>query len=515
MGALLLRLGLLLLSSGFAAAFLGTGPRSPVPRVKWLGSGRRLARRLFVASNGSPNHFDYLVIGGGSGGIASARRAATYGAKVGLIEKQELGGTCVNVGCVPKKVMWNAAHVQEVIREAKHFGFQVGDVSFDWATLKSARDDYVKRLNGIYGRNLEGSKVELITGAARFTGPKSVAVGGSTYTAEHILIAVGGVPQMPNLPGVEHAMNSDGFFQLERRPRRAAVVGAGYIAVELAGVLRELGSDTTLFCRGDGPLRGFDELLRQTLMEEMAKTGLKLQPKATPKAVKKDPASGTLSLEVESGEVFEGFDVILMATGRGPASESLGLKEAGVELDRKGQIVVDDYQNTNIPGVYAVGDVCGKVQLTPMAIAAGRRLADRLFGGMANAKADYENVPTVVFSHPPIGTVGLTEHEAREKYGDDQIKVYTSKFVNLYYGPWRITPDEKPKTAMKIVCLGAEEKVVGLHVVGMGADEMLQGFAVAVKMGATKQDLDSCVALHPTAAEEFVTLAPWGLSAKK
>ncbi|KAM3569775.1 hypothetical protein VYU27_008139 [Nannochloropsis oceanica] len=480
-------------------------------------------------------HFDYLVIGGGSGGVASARRAASYGAKVALVEYKALGGTCVNVGCVPKKVMFNTAVLAEQMQEAGNFGFYrkgpLAEVNthdkkavhetfgFDWKAIKDARDAYVHRLNGIYTTLLRNSKVEVLEGMARFTGPKTVSVGGKEYTADHILIATGGKPVMPQIPGVDHCIHSDGFFALEEMPKRVAVVGAGYIAVELAGIFNSLGSDTNLFVRYDGPLRPFDGLLRETLMKEMAATGLQLHKNSTPTGVVKDEKTGKLSLCLASGEVHEGFDVILLAVGRVPETEALGLASSGVAIvggqGSKGYIKVDAHQNTSVPGVYALGDVCGKVELTPMAIAAGRRLADRLFGGMEGVKADYNDVPTVVFSHPPLGTVGLTEAEAREKYEEKDLKIYTSRFVNLFYGPWTVPPEKKPKTAMKLICVGPEEKVVGLHVIGMGADEMLQGFAVALKKGCTKADLDATLAIHPTAAEEFVTLAPWGLSGKK
>jgi len=377
-----------------------------------------------------------------------------------------------------------------------------------------ARDDYVHRLNGIYAKNLAASEVALIEGAASFAGPKTLRVGTTDYTADHILIAVGGQPKMLSIPGAEeHAITSDGFFDLPEMPKRVGVVGAGYIAVELAGVLNELGSETTLIIRGDMVLRGFDDMITTTLMEEMKKAGLKFRGKATPKAVVKEGEG--LVLELEDGGRVGPFDTLLLATGRSTAITTLGLEGVGVETDKGGYVQVDEYQNTNVGGVYALGDVCGRVQLTPMAIAAGRKLADRLFGSVPDAKADYDGVPTVVFSHPPIGTIGLTEKQAKEEYGEEKVKIYSSKFVNLFYGPWRLAPEEKPKTAMKLVCVGEEEKVVGLHVIGMGADEMLQGFAVAMKMGATKADFDACVALHPTAAEELVTLAPWGLKGKR
>ncbi|CAM9348652.1 unnamed protein product, partial [Phaeothamnion confervicola] len=461
--------------------------------------------------------FDYLVIGGGSGGIASARRAATYGVKVALVEYKPLGGTCVNVGCVPKKVMFNAASVAETLHEAKQFGFKIGSVDFDWSVMKRARDAYVERLNGIYGRNLEGSGVQRINGVAAFTGRNSVTVGDVEYNAPHILIATGGKPLAPPFVGAEHCITSDGFFQLEEQPKKVAVIGAGYIAVELAGVFQALGTETHLVVRGDAPLGRFDSMLREELAAEMRRQGMTIHAKANTKAVRKE-ADGTLTLEIDNGlPPLTGFDqawmrnFVLVAVGRTPLVEPLQLPSAGVATNEKGFVTVDAYQNTNIKGVYALGD---GVELTPMAIAAGRRLADRLFGGaaFADAKADYDNVPTVVFSHPTIGTLGLTEEAARQKYpGEGRVRVYKSKFTNLWYGPWQMAPEDKPKTAMKMVCVGEEERVVGLHTIGMGSDEMLQGFAVAVKMGATKADFDACVAIHPTASEEFVTLPPWGL----
>jgi len=477
------------------------------------GGVRGLTTSLAAAPDSGGTHFDYLVIGGGSGGIASARRAAQWGAKVAVVEKAPLGGTCVNVGCVPKKLMFNAAFINEMMHAAKHYGFTgvVEGSKFDWATLKTARDKYVVRLNGIYGNNLANSGVALVKGEASFTGPKQVEVGGVTYTADHVMIAVGGKPTVPDIPGAEHCITSDGFFALEAQPAKVAVVGAGYIAVELAGIFNALDSDTTLFVRGDKALRKFDALVRDTLDVEMQKQGLAVVPHATPASVVKE-ADGTLTLQLADGSSHAGFDQIVMAIGRTPVTDPLQLAKAGVTLQAKSPYIsVDAFQNTAAENVYALGDVCGHVELTPTAIAAGRRLSDRLFGDLPESKADYDLVPTVVFSHPPIGTIGLPEADAVAKYGADQIKTYTSTFVNLFYGPWLLEPSDKPKTAMKLVCLGPEERVVGLHTIGMGSDELLQGFGVAMKMGATKADLDRCVALHPTAAEELVTMAPWGL----
>lgn len=477
-------------------------------------------------TDGEQYDFDYLVIGAGSGGIASARRAATYGAKVAVVEKGRLGGTCVNVGCVPKKVMWNAASIAETLHDMKHYGFSGYDsdaITFDWGFIKENRDKYIVRLNGIYERNMANSGVTSIVGTASFSdGGKAVTVipsnGGEsiTYKAKNVLIATGGYPSFPEGEGIrEHSISSDGFFELEELPGKAVVVGGGYIAVELAGVLQALGTDTSLILRKEKALREFDDMLADTLDEEMQRQGINILRNTN--GVEKivlDDATGLKSVFLKNGEKIDGVDTVLMATGRSPLVGPLNLSGAGVSQKDGGYIVVNEYSETSVNGIFAVGDVCGNVELTPMAIAAGRRLADRLFGGeeWKDAKVSYDNVPTVIFSHPTIGTIGLTEKQAIAKYGEKNIKVYKSKFANLYYGPWQVDADDKPKTAMKLVCAGEEELVVGLHVIGMGADEMLQGFGIAMKMGATKADFDACVAIHPTAAEEFVTMFPWGLS---
>jgi len=469
-------------------------------------------------------HFDFFVIGGGSGGIAAARRAAGYGAKVGVAEYSRWGGTCVNVGCVPKKVMFNTAMISEMMHEAHHFGYDIDTsrVKFDWKTIKHKRDAYVKKLNTIYDTNLEKSAITKYIGKASFTGPKSLRIERATdaggpleVTASHVLVATGGYPQPFGLPGEEYTISSDGFFELEDQPKKVAVIGAGYIAVELAGIFNALGSETHLFTRGDTALRRFDDMLKTVLTAEMKRAGMHLHPGSTPAGLKKE-ADGSLTLSLQNGQSHGGFDTVLVATGRMPCVDSLNLPAAGVkQAPKKGYIEADEYQNTNVEGIYALGDVCGKVELTPMAIAAGRRLADRLFGGMNDAKVSYDLVPTVIFSHPTIGTIGPTEEECKKKYGEDNIKVYKATFPNLYYGPWTVAPEEKPKTAMKLVCLLPEEKIIALHVIGMGADEMLQGFGIALKMGATKADFDSCVAIHPTASEEFVTMAPWGMAPQR
>ena len=444
--------------------------------------------------------FDLIVIGGGSGGIATARRAAEYGARVAVAENRPLGGTCVNVGCVPKKVMWYAASLAHGVEEARDYGFDVRSSGHDWLSLKRARDAYVKRLNGIYARNLEKSGVTHLQGFARFLDAKTIEVDGERYSGERFLIASGGYPARPDIPGGELGISSDGFFELEKQPRRIAVVGSGYIAVELAGMLNALGSKVTLIVRRDGVLRDFDGSLRQRLMAEMEADGLELITQAVPAAARQDGEG--YALETEDGRVLGPFDELLWAIGRQPATQGLGLEKAGVTTDEQGFIPVDEWQATNLPHIFSVGDVTGRWPLTPVAIAAGRRLADRLYGGQKDRRLDYENIPTVVFAHPVIGTVGLTEAEARARYGDDQIKVYEGGFVPMYYA----LGERKPKGLCKLVCEGQQERVVGCHAIGMGADEMMQGFAVAVRMGATKADFDNTVAIHPTTAEEMVTL---------
>jgi glutathione reductase (NADPH) len=444
--------------------------------------------------------FDLAVIGGGSGGLACARRAAAYGARALVVESGRLGGTCVNVGCVPKKVMWNAAHVADSLRDAPEYGFQVNVSGLDWPVLKAKRDAYIERLNGIYQRNLLNDKVELVRGYARFTGPHELKVDGRTFTARHIVVATGGRPMLPAVPGAELGITSDGFFQLKEQPRRVVVVGSGYISVELGGVFAALGSKVTLVIRGEAVLRSFDAMLGAAVLKAMRDEGVEIVTNAYPDALERT-AAGELELVLTSGKRLPAADCVLWAIGRQPCVEDLGLEAAGVQLDAYGYIETDQYQATNVEGIYAIGDVTGRAALTPVAIAAGRRLSDRVFGGQTSRRLDYENIPTVIFSHPPIGTVGLSEAAARLEYGDD-IEVFTSGFVPMYHA----MTERKVRAEMKLITTGAERRIVGAHVVGWGADEMLQGFAVAVRMGATKQDFDDTVAIHPTSAEEFVTM---------
>lgn len=446
-------------------------------------------------------HFDYLVIGGGSGGIASARRAASYGVKTALVEGNRLGGTCVNVGCVPKKVMWNAAGIAEALHYAPDYGFDVSNNGFDWSKIKHSRDAYIQRLNGIYAKNLDASGVTHINGWAKFVDEKTVEVNGTRYTADHILIAVGGTPTVPAIDGADFGITSDGFFELEQLPKNVAVIGGGYIAVEFAGVLHALGAKVTLLLRGESLLSHLDASLRDTLMEQMQEQGINVLTCIHMDRLQKED-DGSITLHSADSNHVSGFDTVIWAIGRRPLTSRLGLDNAGITTDKYGFISTDEFQNTNVKNVYAVGDVTGRMGLTPVAIGAGRKLADRLFDGRSDAKLDYDTIPTVVFSHPPIGTVGLSEDEARAAYGEGQVKVYQSRFTNMFYA----VSENKQPTVMKLVTVGDQEKVVGCHVIGYQADEIIQGFAVAVKMGASKKDFDNTVAIHPTAGEEFVTM---------
>ncbi|HET7587613.1 MAG TPA: glutathione-disulfide reductase [Gammaproteobacteria bacterium] len=444
--------------------------------------------------------YDLIAIGGGSGGLAAAQRAAGYGARAAVIEAGRLGGTCVNVGCVPKKVMWNSAMLAHAIHDAGQYGFAVDHSALHWPTLKRKRDAYIERLNGIYESNLAKRNIDLIRGTAKFTGAHTLEVDGETFSAKHIIIATGGRPRWPDIPGAELGITSDGFFELEDRPRRVFIAGAGYIAVELGGVLRALGAEVVHAVRYDGPLRDSDELIRETLIAEMHRQHIDLQTHTIGAKVSR-AEDGTLTVTALADRELTGFDCVLWAIGREPNIANLDLAAAGVEVAESGHVIADSYQNTSVEGVYAIGDVTGQADLTPVAIAAGRRLSDRLFGGKPDRHLDYRNIPTVIFSHPPIGRVGLTEKEAREQYGDD-IKVYQSRFTPMYYA----MTEEKPQAAMKLITTGTEEKIIGCHLIGPGSDEMLQGFAVAIRMGATKADLDDTVAIHPTSAEELVTM---------
>jgi glutathione reductase (NADPH) len=447
------------------------------------------------------DRFDFIVVGGGSGGLACARRAQALGARALLIEPDPLGGTCVNRGCVPKKILWNAAELAERSRDLADYGFDGGELELHYERLHAASRRYVERLNGIYATRLGAEGVTHVAARGRLLGSGVVELStGARCEAPHIVLATGARPHVPEVPGAELGITSDDWFELESLPKRLLVVGGGYIGVELAGIAHTLGLQVTLAYRAELPLKRFERMLRECLAAEMERVGLALAPGFVPSAVHR-AGDGMLTVSGGDGRVLGGFEVVLWATGRVANVAELGLEAAGVATDALGFIVTDAYQATSAPGVYAIGDVTGRAPLTPVAIAAGRRLAERLFGGDPQAHLDYENVPTVVFSHPPIGTVGLSEEEARALHGD-AVRVYTSRFTNLYHG----VTERKPRTSMKLVAHGPEDKLLGIHSIGMGSDELIQGFAVALRMGARKADLDRTVAIHPTAAEELVTM---------
>ena len=447
-------------------------------------------------------HFDYISIGAGSGGIASANRAARLGKKAAVIEARHIGGTCVNVGCVPKKAMWYAGQIADALHYANDYGFKAPLQSFDWSTLVKNREAYIERIHAAYARGFASNDVTVINGFAKFVDKNTVDVDGVLYTADHITIATGGRPSRPSIEGAEHGIDSDGFFALTEQPVKVAVVGAGYIAVELAGVLHALGSESHLLVRKEKPLRGFDNMLSDTLVEQMAKHGPTLHTMSVPTRVEKH-TDNTLTIHLDNGKTVGPVNTVIWAIGREPATDNINIESTGIKLDKRGFIPTDKFQNTDVAGIYAVGDNTGRAQLTPVAVAAGRRLCERLFNNKPNEHLDYSNIATVVFSHPVIGTVGMSEQEAIEEYGVDNVKVYNSQFTALYQA---ITEDYRDPTRMKLVCIGKEEKIVGIHSIGFGSDELLQGFAVAMKMGATKADFDNTVAIHPTSAEEFVTM---------
>ncbi len=473
------------------------GQRSGIEQ--WVGHGNYCGTRQQYMEKEVTKRFDLLVIGGGSGGLAHAQRAAAYGAKAVVVESGPLGGTCVNVGCVPKKVMWYTAQHAHYFHHAADYGFEIAVNGHDWGALKERRDAYVRRLNDIYASNMDRHGVKIIVGSARFIDANTVEVNGQEHWAERIVIASGGRPVVPDIPGAELGITSDGFFELEDRPQRVLIAGSGYVAVEFAGVFDALGSETQVVVRKESLLRSFDEMLSIGLMAAMRDSGIALDTGVIPAAL--EETDDGLLLSAEDGRSFGPVDCVIWAVGRVPNTDALDVHKAGVQLDDSGFVTTDDLQQTNVAHIYALGDVAGRVALTPVAIAAGRRLADRLYGGMAGRHLDYGLIPTVVFSHPTIGTVGMTEKQARAKHGDD-VKVYKSEFTAMYYA----LGDVKQRSSMKLVTVGAEERVVGCHIIGEGADEMLQGFAVAMRMGATKTDFDDTVAIHPTSAEELVTM---------
>lgn len=442
--------------------------------------------------------FDLYVIGAGSGGVRAARFAAGFGAKVAVAESRYLGGTCVNVGCVPKKLLVYGAHFAEDFEQASGFGWSLGEANFDWATLIANKDREINRLNGIYRNLLVNSGVTLHEGHASLVDAHQVEINGERFTAKHILIATGGWPQIPEIPGREHAIGSNEAFFLKELPKRVLVVGGGYIAVEFAGIFHGLGAHTSLLYRGDLFLRGFDGSVRKHLQEELTKRGLDLQFNADIERIDKQ-ADGSLKATLKDGRVLEA-DCVFYATGRRPMLDNLGLENTGVKLDERGFVAVDDLYQTAEPSILAIGDVIGRVQLTPVALAEGMAVARRLFKPEQYRAVDYANIATAVFSLPNIGTVGLTEEDARKN--GHNVQVFESRFR-----PMKLTlTDCQEKTLMKLVVDADTDKVLGCHMVGPDAGEIVQGLAIALKAGATKQHFDETIGVHPTAAEEFVTM---------
>ena len=440
--------------------------------------------------------YDLFVIGAGSGGVRGARASARYGARVAIAEERYLGGTCVNVGCVPKKLLTYAAHYAEDFREAKGFGWNVGSRAFDWATLIANKDEEIRRLNGVYAGLLEESGVTRFEGRARLEGPHTVSIGGNQLGARYVLVATGSWPFVPEVPGAEHAITSNEVFHLEEMPRRVVIVGGGYIGVEFAGILHGLGAQVTQLYRGPLFLRGFDIDLRRTLAEEMRKKGIDLRFEADVECITR--GKGGLRITETDGRVLEA-DQVLYATGRRPLTRDLGLEEVGVELGLDGAIAVDEYSRSSVQSVFAIGDVTDRIMLTPVAIAEGEALARTLFGGEPT-RPDYADVPSAVFSQPPIATVGLTEARAREAYG--RIDIYRSTFRPLKH----TISGSQERSLVKLVVDRGTDRVLGVHVLGPEAGEIVQGFAVALKTGATKAQFDATIGIHPTSAEELVTL---------
>ncbi|RMZ90498.1 hypothetical protein DV736_g2284, partial [Chaetothyriales sp. CBS 134916] len=469
--------------------------------------------------------YDYIVIGGGSGGSGAARRASGwYKKKTCIIDNGVSGGCCVNVGCVPKKMTWNYASINETLHKGPYYGYDIPNpIHQDFAAFVEKRHARIKTLNGIYETNWAKEGIDLFHGAAKFLSNHEMEVtpndGSEPFRvrADHICISTGSYPTIPHsIKGAEHGISSDEFFLIKHLPKKIVFVGAGYISVELAGVLNAIGVETHMFIRGNTFLRKFDPLIQDVLTQHYEDIGVHIHRNHPgikevqllhPAKDETDPREKKLKLIINDGSEFE-TNELLWAIGRSPETRGLGLESINIKRTPRGHLVVDKYQNTSVPGIYALGDVTGQAELTPVAIAAGRQLGNRLFGPLelSTSHLDYERIPTVVFSHPTVGTTGLTEPQAIEKYGKENVKVYKTRFSNMYYDLF--PPEEKKKnpTAFKLICQGPDEHIVGLHILGDGTDEMMQGFGVAVKMGARKKDFDSCVAIHPTSAEELVTL---------
>jgi glutathione-disulfide reductase len=444
-------------------------------------------------------HFDLIAIGGGSGGLAVAEKAASFGKKVAVVEPRRLGGTCVNNGCVPKKVMWHAANLAHAVDDAADFGIPARRGKTDWQTLIAGRQRYISNIIDYWNGYVDDRGITRIEGYATFVNAGTVQVNGKHYSADHIVLATGSQPIVPPVPGANLGIVSDGFFELKQQPGRVAIIGGGYIGVELSGVLNALGSTVTLIALEDQIMERFDPMISAVLETEMRRQGIRVQTGFQVAALSE--SSDGIVVTSANEKTIAPFDTVIWAVGRRPNTRGLNLEAAGVEVLPSGVIPVDAHENTNVPGIYAIGDITGKMPLTPVAIAAGRKLAERLFKNKPDSRVDYDNIPSVVFSHPPIGTVGITELEARQRYGQE-VTIYTSEFTPMRHA----LSTHGPGTAMKLVCAGKDEKIVGIHIIGDNADEMLQGFAVAVSMGATKADFDNTIAIHPTSAEELVTM---------
>lgn len=441
--------------------------------------------------------FDLFVIGGGSGGVRAARFSAGMGARVAIAEDRFWGGTCVNVGCVPKKLFSYASHFAEEFRDSAGFGWNVDSPSFDWPTLRDNKTKEIERLNGIYDKMLRGAGCEVLWGTARVVDPHTVAMDGKTYTTANILIAVGGWPFVPDMPGKEHVITSNEAFYLDKLPREIVIVGGGYIAVEFAGIFHGLGVDVTQLYRGPKFLRGFDDDVRDHLAQEMGKKGIDVRFNTDIEKVEK--RGERLVGHLKDGGTVEA-DAIMYATGRKPSTSGIGLEKAGVAVNDNGTIPVDEHFRTNVPSILALGDILGRIELTPVALAEGGAIARTLFGNNPST-VDYDFVPSAVFSHPPIGSVGLTEEQAREVHGDD-LDIYLTDFKPLK----NTLSGNEERTLMKLVVQHSSDRVVGVHMVGPEAGEMMQGIAIALKAGATKAVFDSTIGIHPTSAEEFVTM---------
>jgi len=441
--------------------------------------------------------FDLFTIGAGSGGVASSRRAGSHGAKVAICEEDRVGGTCVLRGCVPKKLLVYGAHFRHDFEDAAGFGWSVPEPKLDWKKLQAAKDKELDRLNGVYKRLLRDSGVQLIEGRGRIVDPHTVEVAGQRYTAAHILVSTGSRPFLPEMPGIEHVLTSDGALNLKELPRRIIIVGGGYIAVEFAGIFNALGVKVTVLIRGDTVLRGFDDDVRAFLTQELRKKGVDIRSEVFVRDIEKRP-DGTLSLLTRMGDTLEA-DAVMFATGRVPNTQGVGLEEVGVKLNARGAIAVDEGSRTSVEGIYAVGDVTDRLNLTPVAIAEGRALAETLFNNNP-LKMDHSGVPSAVFSQPPVATVGLSELEARKLHG--AVDVYASSFRPMKH----TLSGRDERSMMKVIVERASNRVLGFHMVGADAPEIVQGLAVALKCGVTKKQLDSTVGIHPTAAEEFVTL---------